>query len=139
MTMLTINNKINTDYSWHETWRKQHWIFDLRLKNEQTRNKFMKNWIQKSEKPTPLMIFTRETAYNKLQNHKMTLHLKLKHRVQELLPPEVANQINNQINQMMPQTVHELPTHRELNEDIFDFMNAYNMSHVTDSTHTTDT
>ena len=144
--MMTINNKIHTEYTWHKTWKKQQWVFDIRFQNEHIRNKFIKNWIDnKSENPTPLMIFTRETAYNKLQNHKMTqqimkqLHLKIRHRVQQSLPRDEANRINNLINQIIPQTTYELPTHRELNEDIFDFINLYNLPHSTHSIHTTDT
>ena len=34
---------------------------------------------------------------------------------------------------------YELPTHKELNEDIFDFMNLYNLPNETRSTHTTGT
>ena len=105
----------------------------------------MKNRIDiKSEKPTPLMTFTRETAYIKAQNHKMTqqimkqLHLKIRRRVQQSLPRDSANRINDLINQIIPQRVYELPTHRELNEDIFDFMNLYNLPNSTHSTHTTD-
>ena len=58
--MMTMNNKIHTEYTWHKTWKKQQWTFDLRFKNEHVRNNFIKNWNNnKSEKPTHLMIFTK--------------------------------------------------------------------------------
>ena len=55
------------------------------------------------------------------------------------LPTPIAKNIIEHINQLIPQTVFELKTHRELNEDIFDFMNLYNIKQKTNSTNITDT
>ena len=90
------------------------------------------------------MIYTRETAYNKLHNYKKALqitkqlHIKLKQRLQGI-PSALQNYINDQINMVIPQTIYDMPIHRELNEDIFDFMNLYNTPHKQNSTTTTET
>ena len=50
--MMTISNKIHTECTWHKTWKKQQWIFELRSQNEYIRNKFIKNWSTTSAKNT---------------------------------------------------------------------------------------
>ena len=101
--------------------------------------------MKQTENSTLLMIYTSATACNKLKNYRLTqqimkqLHLKMKHRVEKKLPKHIAKNITDQINQLMSQTVYELETHRELNENVFNLLNLYNVKQKTNSTHTTDT
>ena len=52
--MMTMNDKINTEYTWLQKWRINRWTFDLTFQNKSIRNTFMKRWMgKKPEIPTP--------------------------------------------------------------------------------------
>ena len=100
---------------------------------------------KKPENVTPMMIHTKETAYNKLENFKLVqqvtkqLHLKIQHRMQKVMLQRTAKNKffhwSNEQNDATDSLRNE--THRELNNYIFDFMHLNNVKQNTNTTATT--
>ena len=121
-------------YKWYKRYHKKQWIIELIFHNASYKDAFMSKYIQnRTPEVAELMIYTKNKGYEKLRNHQTSHRIlkQLHHKIHDII-----DRINNDplkthltpiINKLIPQETFNQKLRADIEENIVDLFQIYNI------------